>query len=67
MQVTLIVGGLEREIRDGGEPRAIPRREALSAPDDATPLAPDERELLDELTRLCRGILIDDAPPQALA
>lgn len=34
--------------------------------DEDRPLAPDEQELLEKLTRICRGILLEDAPPSAL-
>ncbi len=59
MQVTLVVGELEREIRADWVTTVEWRTE--ERPDQ--PLAEDERELLEELTLLCQRILIEaDAP-----
>jgi flagellar biogenesis protein FliO len=64
MLVTLIVGTTQRDITaDTTKPPAWhddPRYQ-----DNNRPPAPDEEELLEQLTRICRGILIDDAPPSA--
>jgi hypothetical protein len=62
MQVTVVVGDLERHLGQG--PATVPTdwtpdTEQIERADSA-PLAADEAELLDELTRLCRGILLGE-------
>ena len=60
MQVRVIVGKLEREIRAD---TVMAATDWSAEPDADQPLAEDERTLLEELTRLCHRVLLDDAPP----
>jgi hypothetical protein len=61
MQITLVVGEQARQLH--AESNAAANSWHVNAADDTRSLAPDEQALLDELTRLCRRILIEDALP----
>jgi hypothetical protein len=62
MQVTVVVGDQERRLGEGAASGAAEWTLNAEQADRAvgTPLAEDEAELLDELTRLCRGILLEE-------
>lgn len=63
MHITVIVEGIEREVTS-----EYPRRwwERPPATERVVPFAPQERSLLEELTRLCREVLIEDTPEQRI-
>jgi len=64
MLVKLTVGARRREIAT--ETTETAWHDDPRYQDEDRPLAPDEQELLEKLTRICRGILLEDAPPSAL-
>jgi hypothetical protein len=64
MRVTVVVNDARRELGRHARIGGAVWRPALELINDRQdgPLAPDERQLLDELTHLCRGILLEQGP-----